>query len=105
MCVGELCGAIHGLGRFALGIADDQLDLPSVDAAGRVDLLHGELDAAVDPDPGGGRGTGKRRKIADQDRFFRGDRGLGDGACNGGGGGRQRLTTSQRHFDFLPKRF
>ena len=50
--VRQFGGAVHGLGRIALGIADDQLDLPPVDAAGRVDLLHRELDAAIDPDPG-----------------------------------------------------
>ena len=53
VCVGELRGAIHCLGRFALGVANDQLDLPSIDAAGGVDLLHGELDTPIDPDPGG----------------------------------------------------
>jgi hypothetical protein len=30
----------------------DQLDLPAVDAAGCIDLLHGHLAAAIDPDAG-----------------------------------------------------
>ena len=100
----ELGRAVHRLGRIALGVAGDQFDLPPVDAAGRVDLLHRQLDSAVDADPGGRRGTGERRKITDQDRLFCRDGGLDDGACKGGSAGRQRLTTSQRHFDFLPKR-
>jgi hypothetical protein len=64
MSVGEFGGAVDGLGGFTLGVADDQFDLPPVDTAGRVDLLNGELNAAIDPDPGGGRRTGERRKIA-----------------------------------------
>jgi hypothetical protein len=35
-----------------LGVADDQLNLPAVDTAGRVDLLHRQLDSAIDPDSG-----------------------------------------------------
>ena len=48
----ELGRSVHGLGRLALGVADDQLDLSPVHATGGIDLLHGELDAAVDTDPG-----------------------------------------------------
>ena len=73
----ELGRSVHRLGRIALGVADDQLDLPAVDAAGRVDLLHRQLDAAIDADPGGRRGAGERRQIADLDRLFCRDRGLG----------------------------
>jgi len=50
--VGELGCAVHGLGRFALGVADDQLNLPPADAAGCVDLLHRELGPAIDANAG-----------------------------------------------------
>ena len=51
--VGQLGRSVDGLGRIALGVAGDQFELPPVDAAGRVDLLHRQLDSAVDADPGG----------------------------------------------------
>ena len=62
--------SVHGLRRIALGIAGNQFDLPAVDSAGRVDLLHCQLDSAIDPDAGGRRGAGERRQIADQNRVF-----------------------------------
>ena len=49
----ELGGAVDRLGRIALGVAGDQFELPPVDAAGIVDFLHRQLDAAIDADAGG----------------------------------------------------
>ena len=44
---------VDRLGGIALRVADDQLDLPAVDAAGGVDLVHGEDGAPVDRHAGG----------------------------------------------------
>ena len=44
--------AVHRLGGIALGIADDQFDLPPVDAAGGVDFVDRELNTAGDADAG-----------------------------------------------------
>ena len=104
LAAGEFGRAVHRLGRIALGVPRDQLELPAVDAAGGVDFLHGKLDAAVDPDAGGGRGSGERRQITDRNRILGGDGGLGNRGGENGSAGRQRLTTSQLHLDFLPKR-
>ena len=49
----ELGGAVHGFGRIALRVAADQLELTAIDAAGLVDLVHGQLNAAIDADAGG----------------------------------------------------
>ena len=49
----ELGGPVHGFGWIALRIAADQFDLAAIDAAGRIDFLHGHLDAAIDPDASG----------------------------------------------------
>src|SRR5262249_39079873 len=77
----------------------------AVDAAGRVDFLHRELDAAIDADACGGGWAGEGREIADADRLIGCDGGLGETTCDGGGAGRrQRLTTRHRHCDFLPRR-
>ena len=49
----ELRRSVHCLRRVALGVAGDQFDLAPADAAGRVDLLHRQLESTIDPDPGG----------------------------------------------------
>ena len=66
---GELGGRIDRLGGVALRIADDQLDLPALDTAGRVDLLYGQFRPAVDADARGRAGAGQGRQIADADRL------------------------------------
>jgi hypothetical protein len=72
--------------------------LAAIDAASLVDFFDSELRAAIDADAGGRRRAGERRQISDWDWGFLGDGRLGDRACdNGGAGGLQRLTTSQRH--------
>src|SRR3954464_8652682 len=91
----ELGRAIHRLGRIALRITCDQLELAAIDATGLINFFNSELRAAIDADAGGLLRAGKRGQVSDRDRGFLSDSGLGDRAYeNGGAGGLQRLTTS-----------
>ena len=54
--VDEFLGDGGGLGRVALGIANDQLQRPAVDAPGLVDLIHRHFRHQL-----GGRADGRRR--------------------------------------------
>src|SRR5690606_19387137 len=63
----ELLGRVERRGRAAAGILDDDVELAAEDAAGGVDLLHRQLDAAALVVADGGAGAGKRQDRADGD--------------------------------------
>ena len=67
---------VDRLGRIALGVADDGLDLAALDAAGGVDGIHREVDAAVETDGRRRARPGHGGKAADLDRLGLGYRGL-----------------------------
>ena len=69
----HLLRGVHGLGRIALGVAGDDLDLAALDAAGGVDGLGREQDAAVEADGRGGARAGQGGEPADPDRLALGD--------------------------------
>src|SRR5262249_26942634 len=85
----QLGYGVDRLGRIALRVAHDQLDLATVDAAGVVDLVDRELGPSIDADTGRRTGTGQRRQIADLYRLVRGNRGRREagGQRDGAGGG------------------
>src|SRR5262249_40306209 len=65
----ELRRAVDRLGRIALRIADDELDLSPLDATRGVYFLHRTLGAAVDPERRRRAGTRGRRKIPNAEGF------------------------------------
>ena len=69
----------QGFLRLVLGILDDQLDHLAVDAAGRVDLVCGEFDAAGHLDAGIDVLAGEVGDDADRDVFGQSRAEPGDG--------------------------
>src|SRR5205823_2864421 len=100
LALDQLGDGVHRLGRVALRVAHDQLDLAAVDAARIVDLRHRELGAAVDADTGRRAWSGQCRQVADLDRFVGGNGGTGQSRGkrhSAGGGAGQDLATLDRH--------
>ena len=79
----QFLGGVDRLGRIALGVAHDDLDLAALDAAGGVDGIRGEVHAAVEADGRRRTRPGHRGKTADLDRFGLCDRRFWKRKCRG----------------------
>jgi hypothetical protein len=65
----QLLCRVDRLGRVALGVAGDDLDLAALDATCGIDRFGGVDDATVETDAGRRAWAGERGQPADADRF------------------------------------
>ena len=82
----QLLGALGAHRGLELVVAEEHLDLAAEDAALGVELVRGELGAALHVGGEGGEGAGERQRDADADRVLA-LRAQDDREAEGGGGG------------------